>query len=118
MREELEMKPQTDSPFVIETSWRVLFGCGTALLILIEGSGIYHLLFKSTDRMKTIVDMVYVLMPWIASLIGLKSLRKIAVLKNLANSTFWLPRFCITFLLCFTYILLIEGVGKLADWLK
>jgi hypothetical protein len=68
--------------------------------------------------MTTVVDMVYVLMPWIASLIGLKSLRKIAVLKNLENATLWLPRFCITFLLCFTYILLIEGVGTLTDWLK
>lgn len=112
------MKRLTDRPFVVNTSWKVLFGCGTALLILIEGSGIYDLLFKSTGRMRTIEDMVYVLMPWIASLLGLRSLRKITDLKNLENSTFWIPRFCIAFLVFFTYVLLIEGVGTLGDWLK
>jgi hypothetical protein len=118
MREEEKMKRLTDSPFVVDTSWKVLFGCATVLLILIEGSGIYDLLFKSPHRMKTVQDMVYVLMPWIASLLGLRSLSKITGLKNLKTSTFWMPRFCIAFLVCFTYILLIEGVGTLADWLK
>jgi hypothetical protein len=118
MREEEKMKRLTDSPFIVDTSWKVMFGCGTALLILIEGSGIYDLLFKSTGRPKTVANMVSVLIPWIASLLGLRSLRKITNLKNLENSTFWLPRFCIAFLVCFTYILVIEGVGTLADWLK
>ena len=115
---EQKMKPLTDSPFIVETSWKVLFGCATALLILIEGSGIYDLLFKSTGRIKTIEDMVYVLIPWIASLLALRSLRKITDLKNLESSTFWTPRFFIAFLIFFTYVLLIEGVGTLADWLK
>lgn len=112
------MKPLTDSPFVVETSWKVLFGCATALLILIEGSGIHDLLFKSTSRVKTVGDMVYVLMPWIASLLALSSLRKITGLHSLANATFWWPRFCIAFVVLFTYILVIDGVGTLADWLK
>jgi len=116
--EEAKMKRLTDSPFVVDTSWRVLFGCGTALLILIEGSGIYDLVFKSTGRMKTIEDMVCVLMPWIASLIGPGSLRQIKDLRNLENRVLLIPRFCITFLLFSTYMLLIEGIGTLADWLR
>jgi len=118
MRDEEKMKRLTDSPFIVDTSWKVLFGCGTALLILVEGSGIYDLLFKAADRMKTIEDMVYVLMPWIAALLGLRSLRNITDLRNLENATFWMPRFCIAFLVFFTYVLLIDGVGTLADWLR
>jgi hypothetical protein len=112
------MKRLADSPFLVNTSWKVLFGCATALLVLIEGSGIYDLVFNSTDRIKTITNMVYVLMPWIASLLGLTSLRKIIELKNLENSTFWWPRFCFVFLVFFTYVLVIEGTGTLADWMR
>jgi hypothetical protein len=116
--EQGKMKRLADWPFVVNTSWKVLFGCGTGLLILIEGSGIYDLVFKSTGRMKTIEDMVYVLMPWIVSLLGLRSLRQIKDLRNLENWILLIPRFCIAFLLCSTYMLLIEGIGTLADWLR
>jgi len=117
MREEWKMKDLTQSPFMVDTSWKLLFGCATALLMLIEGSGIYYLLFKS-GKLRTIENMVYVVLPWIAALLALRSLRKITGLKNLENATFWWPRFCIAFLICFTYVLVIEGVGILADWLK
>jgi len=103
---------------MVDTSWKVLFGCGTALLILIEGSGIYDLLSKSTGRMKTVENMAYVLIPWIASFLGLWSLHKITGLKNLEKATFWLPRFCFAFLVFFTYVLVIDGVGTLGNWLK
>ena len=116
IHEEVKMKPLTDSPLV-NMSWKVLFGCATGLLILIESSGIFDL-FKSTGKIKTIENMVYVLLPWIASLLGLRSLRRIADLKKLEISTFWQPRFFIAFLIFFTYVLLIDGVGTLADWLK
>src|SRR5690349_18563626 len=117
-REEGKMKRLTNSRFVVDKSWKLLFGCGTVLLILIESSGIYDLLFRSPHRMKTIQDMVYVLMPWIASLLGLRSLRKIADLKDLEDFALLMPRFCIAFLVCFTYILLIEGIGTFAGWLR
>src|SRR4030095_15177476 len=61
VREEERLKRLADWPFVVNTSWKVLFGCGTGLLILIEGSGIYDLLFKSggTRGMKTIENMIF-----------------------------------------------------------
>jgi hypothetical protein len=120
MREEERIKRLANWPFVVNTSWKVLFACGTGLLILIEGSGLYDLLFKPgmTARMKTIETMIFVLMPWIISLLGLKSLRQMKDLRNLENWILLVPRFCIAFLLCSTYMLLIEGIGTLADWLK
>jgi hypothetical protein len=120
MRKEERLKRLANWPFVVNTSWKVLFGCGTGLLILIECSGIYDLLFKSgvTGEMKTIESMIFVLMPWIISFLGLRSLRQMKDVGNLENWNLLIPRFCIAFLLCSTYILLIEGIGTLADWLK
>ena|SRR5437868_2938419 len=120
MREEERIKRLADWPFVVNTSWKVLFGCGTGLLILLEGSGIYDLLFKSgvTGGMKTIGNMIFLLMPWIISLLGLRSLRQMKNLRNLENWMLLVPRFCIAFLLCSTYMLLMEGIGTLADWLR
>jgi len=120
MDEEEKMKRLADWPFVVNTSWKVLFGCGTGLLVLIECSGIYDLLFKSgvTGEMKTIESMIFVLMPWIISFLGLRSLRQMKDRGNLENWNLLVPRFCIAFLLCSEYMLLIEGVGPLVDWLK
>jgi hypothetical protein len=120
VREEERLKRLADWPFVVNTSWKVLFGCGTGLLILIEGSGIYDLLFKSggTRGMKTIENMILVLMPWIMSLLGLRSLRQMKDLRNLADRILVVPRVCIAFLLFSTYMLLIEGFGTLVDWLS
>jgi hypothetical protein len=118
MRDEEKMRRLNESHFIVDTSWKVLFGCATILLILMEGSGVYSLLFRPPDRIKTTKDMLYVLMPWIGALFALRSLRRVTSLKNLENSTFWIPRLWIAFVVCFAYILLIEGVGTLADWLR
>ena len=120
MRKEERIKRLANWHFVVNTSWKVLFGCGTGLLILIECSGIYDLLFKYgvAGEMKTIESMIFVLMPWLISFLGLRSLRQMKDLGNLENWILLIPRFCIASLLCSTYILLIEGIGTLADWLK
>ena len=118
MRGEERMRRLNESHFIVDTSWKVLFGCATILLILMECSGVYNLLLSSQDRFKTTEGMLYVLVPWIAALIALRSLCKITKLKNLENSAFWVPRLYIALLVFFAYVLVIEGVGPLADLLR